>query len=299
MKIKIIFLFAVFCILISISGCSCSCGKESKIEEEPVVSDTAVSNGGEIVELDDAAKAIVQICDDYEAFRGDDFEGALKRYNDLMYESEALGFIPVIVFPDDELVRNIYANFDMLDYQESKFIDAPESLMDFSINDIRTRALDANSTLLLTQLKADRNANFDTVGFESRKGSVGSIPDVLTKPDAECNVILILKFHTATPWDILCSLPLGGWNECPSAYVLASVAKRWYVECGAVPALISSRCLQFRVTGTIDSDYAKVLASEMYCIAPQSDLFECRSASGVGKHLETAQIWRFDWIRTK
>jgi len=297
MRIRFILLFAVLCIIISISGCSC--GKENEIEETPAVSDSAVSDVGEYVELDDAAKAIVQICDDYEAFRSDDFEGALKRFNDLMYESEALGFTPVIVFPDDELVRNIYANFDMLDYQQDKFIDAPKSLMDFSINDIRTRAIDANSTLLLTQLKADRNLNFDTIGFETRKGSVGNIPDTLTKPDTECSVILILKFHTATPWDILCSLPIGGWNECPSAYVLAAVAKRWYIECGAVPALASSRCLQFRITEKLDSDYAKILANEMYCIAPQSDLFECRSASGVGKHLETAKVWRFDWIRTK
>ncbi len=297
MKLKIIALILSLCILLSVGGCSCG-GKET-VPDEPVTENQEISDLPEQVELDDASKAIVQLCDDYEAFRGDDFGAVLSRYNELLIEAEMLGYTPVIVFPDDELVRNIYANFDMLDYQENKFIDAPRSLIDFGFKDIRSRALDANSTLLLTQLKADRNGNFDTVGFEKRSGTAGNVPDKLTAPHAECEVILILKFHTETPWDILCSLPLGGWNECPSAYVLAAVAKRWYIECGAVPALVSSRTLQFRVTGTVDPDNAKQLASEMYCIAPQSDIFSCRSASGVGKLLQKISIWRFDWIRTK
>ncbi len=294
---KITVFLLIICVLLSAVGCSC--GKSDAAPEEIPATQTDISDLPQQIELDDAARAIVQLCDDYEAFHGDDFESVLVRYGELLKEAAVLGFTPVIVFPDDELVRNIYANLDMLDYQENGFIDAPQSLIDFGTKDLRTRALDANSTLLLTQLKADRNGNFDTVGFESRSGSVGSIPDVLTAPDADCEVILILKFHTATPWDILCSLPIGGWNECPSGYVLAAVAKRWYIECGAVPALVSSRTLQFRVTGSVDPDNAAQLASEMYCIAPQSDMFACRSASGVGKHLQNASIWRFDWIRTR
>lgn len=299
MKTKITALLLVLCILLSVGGCACSCGGDEQVENTPAVSETDTTENTEQIELDDAAKAIVQICGDYEAFSGDDFDAVLKRYNELLYEAEMLGYTPVIVFPDDELVRNIYSNLDMLDYQSNSFIDAPQSLIEFGVNDIRNRAIDANSTLLLTQLKADRNMNFDTIGFESRSGSVGNIADTLTKPDVECNVILILKFHTASPWDVLCSLPLGGWNECPSDYVLAAVAKRWYVECGVVPALISSRTLEFRAVNTLSADYAKVLACEMYCVAPQSELFSCRSASGVGKHLQTAKVWRFDWIRTK
>lgn len=297
MKFRITALILALFVLMSAGGCSCG-GNESTPTEPPAI-EQEVTDIPQTVELDDASKAIVQLCSDYEAFSGDDFGAVLSRYNELLIEADMLGYTPVIVFPDDELVRNIYSNFDMLDYQESKFIDAPKSLINFGFNDIRNRALDANSTLLLTQLKADRNGNFDTVGFESRSGSVGNIPNKLTAPDVKCEVILILKFHTETPWDVLCSLPLGGWNECPSAYVLAAVAKRWYIECGAVPALVSSRCLQFRVTDKVNSDNAKQLASEMYCIAPQSDMFACRSASGVGKHLLSADIWRFDWIRTK
>lgn len=299
MKIRFTVLLLILAILLSAGGCSCSCGSEPSVPDEPVISETEIQDFSQLIELDDAAKAIVQLCDDYEAFPGDDFDSVLSRYNELLYESESLGYTPVIVFPDDELVRNIYSNLDMLDYQEQGFIDAPQSLIEFGINDIRSRAIDANSTLLLTQLKADRNGNFDTVGFESRSGSAGSIPDVLTAPDVRCNVILILKFHTKTPWDVLCSLPIGGWNECPSAYVLAALAKRWYVECGAVPALVSSRTLAFRAVNKLSADYAKTLASEMYCTAPQSKLFACRSASGVGKHLQSASVWRFDWIRTK
>ncbi len=298
MKIRIIASLLTIILLLSVAGCSCSCGDEAPTPE-PIVTETDAPENVQTVELNDPARAIVQLCDDYEAFSGDDFDSVLRRYNELMYEAEVLGYTPVIVFPDDELVRNIYSNLDMLDYQDNKFIDAPESLINFGINDIRSRALDSNSTLLLTQLKADRNSNFDIIGFESRSGSAGNIPDALTKPDGNYDVILILKFHTKTPWDVLCSLPLGGWNECPSAYVLASIAKRWYVECGIVPALVSSRTLEFRTVNTLSADYAKQLASEMYCIAPQSDMFSCRSASGVGKYLQNTKFLRFDWIRTK
>lgn len=299
MKFRFIALILALCMIFAFGGCSCSCGKSDTPEAEPVVSEPDEPETKEEIELDEPARAIVQICDDYEAFYADDFSAVLVRYNELLLEAEDLGFTPVIVFPDEELVRNIYSNFDMLKYQENNFIDAPKSLIDFGCNDIRNRAIDANSTLLLTQLKADRNLNFDTIGFESRKGSVGNVPDTLTRPEVDCNVILILKFHSSSPWDVLCSLPIGGWNECPSAYVLAAIAKRWYVECGAVPALVSSRCLQFRAVNSLSADYAKELACEMYCVAPQSELFSCRSASGVGKHLQNAEVWRFDWIRTK
>lgn len=296
MKVRLTAL--ILAVLMLTSLCACSCGGNVQEDKEPVISESDSEIIDEI-ELDSAAKAIVRICGDYEAFDGDDFAAVLERYNELLYEAEILGYTPVIVFPDDELVRNIYSNLDLLDYRESGFENAPESLIEFGINDIRNRALDANSTLLLTQLKADRNANFDTIGFETRKGSVGSIADTLTEPDVDCGTILILKFHTSTPWDVLCSLPLGGWNECPSAYVLAAIAKRWYVETGALPALVSSRTLQFRAVKVLSADYAKELAAEMYCVAPQSELFACRSASGVGKHLQNAKVWRFDWIRTK
>ncbi len=298
MKIRIFAFIITISILLSLSGCKCSCGKDEPIPDE-IISGADVPEIIPSVELDDPAKAIVQLCDDYEAFSGDDFDAVLKRYNELMYEAEMLGYTPVIVFPDDELVRNIYANLDMLDYQKDKFIDAPESLINFGIKDIRSRAMDANSNLLLTQLKADRNSNFDIIGFEQRSASAGNIPDTLTKPDVQCKVILILKFHSATPWDILCTLPIGGWNECPSAYVFASVAKRWYEECGIVPTLISSRTLEWRITGKVSADSAEKLAAEMYCIAPQSDMFSCRSASGVGKFLQNAEYLRFDWIRTR
>ncbi len=298
MKFKISAFVLIAALLLSFAGCTCSCGKEEPLPEE-IISEADVPEIVPSIELNDSAKAIVQLCDDYEAFSGDDFDAVVKRYNELMYEAQMLGYTPVIVFPDDELVRNIYANLDMLDYQKDKFIDAPESLINFGIKDIRTRAMDANSNLLLTQLKADRNGNFDIIGFEKRSASAGNITDALTKPDIDCDVILILKFHSATPWDILCTLPIGGWNECPSAYVLASVAKRWNEECGIVPALISSRTLEWRITGEVSADSAERLASEMYCIAPQSDMFACRSASGVGKFLQNAEYLRFDWIRTR
>ncbi len=296
MKIKLIALITAVLMLVPL--CACSCGGNEQPKAEPVASESDPVVIDEI-DLDDAAKAIVRICGDYEAFDSGDFAAVLERYNELLYEAEMLGYTPVIVFPNDELVRNIYSNLDLLDYQKSGFDTAPESLIELGINTIRDRAVDADSTLLLTQLKADRNANFDTIGFKTRSGSVGNIADTLTEPDVDCNVILILKFQTSTPWDVLCSLPLGGWNECPSSYVLAAIAKRWYIETGAVPALVSSRSLQFRAVKTLSADYAKELACEMYCVAPQSELFACRSASGVGKHLQNAKIWRFDWIRTR
>lgn len=298
MKFKISAFLLIAALLLSFAGCRCSCGKEEPLTEE-IITETDFPEVTPSIELNDPAKAIVQLCDDYEAFSGDDFDAVVKRYNELMYEAEMLGYTPVIVFPDDELVRNIYSNLDMLDYQKDKFIDAPESLINFGIKDIRIRALDANSSLLLTQLKADRNGNFDIIGFEKRSASADNITDALTRPDTDCDVILILKFHSATPWDILCTLPIGGWNECPSAYVFASVAKRWNEECGIVPALISSRTLEWRITGDVSADNAETLAAEMYCIAPQSDMFACRSASGVGKFLQNAEYLRFDWIRTK
>ncbi len=298
MKIKYFAAAFALAVLMLFTGCSCSC-KDTAPVSQPPVSEPSESDVRPTVELNDQSKAIIQLCSDYEAFPGDDFDAVVNRYNELMYEAEMLGYTPVIVFPDDELVRNIYSNLGMLDYQSDKFLNAPESLIKFSINDIRNRTMDSDSSLLLTQLKADRNENFDIIGFEKRSATAANIPSDLTKPDVQCDVILILKFHTATVWDILCSLPIGGWNECPSGYVLAAAVKRWNEECEIVPALISSRTLIFRTKNTISEDYSRQLAAEMYCIAPQSDMFACLSASGVGTYLQTAKFIRFDWIRTK
>ena len=49
------------------------------------------------------------------------------------------------------------------------------------------------------------------------------------------------------PWQILAWFPIGGWDNCPKAEHLVSVAKHWQEGFGAVPAVISDGIIEFAV----------------------------------------------------
>ena len=66
------------------------------------------------------------------------------------------------------------------------------------------------------------------------------------------------------PWQILAWFPIGGWDNCPKAEHLVSVAKHWQEGFGAVPAVISDGIIEFAVPKPASVEESLPLAEEHY-----------------------------------
>ena len=57
--------------------------------------------------------------------------------------------------------------------------------------------------------------------------------------------LILAKIPVKNPWEIFAYLPFGGWNECPNTPELMAVAKYWFEQYGAVPAVMTHDELEF------------------------------------------------------
>ena len=55
--------------------------------------------------------------------------------------------------------------------------------------------------------------------------------------------LILAKIPVKSPWEIFAYLPFGNWNECPDTPELMAVAKYWFEQHGAVPALRCIECM--------------------------------------------------------
>lgn len=299
-------LCAVLLAALVLTGCA---DKQAQPQSEPNETTSGVTHESVVpdasgvtlrqAEPDDVSKAFINICPDYEAYYIEDFAAVAERYIELYSQSEQTGMVPVIVLPDTELAANVYSNLDLLEYSDDGFENAPKELVSFGIKDIRSGAEDTDGRICLAELSSSREPYFDITQFAVSAKPAPELDDVMLLPETEARIALILLFPTDTPWDILCSVPPGGWNECPGAFAFAAIARYWYDECGAVPALISSRCVQFRCDCELGDDYAVELATELYSVAPESEMFKDTGAAGMAEYLKNAEFWKLDWIRTR
>ena len=99
------------------------------------------------------------------------------------------------------------------------------------------------------------------------------------------------------PWEVFAYLPFGEWNECPGTAELMAVAKYWYQQYGAVPAIMSHDELEFVLPEPIPKERALELAKEQYGFCP--DVLEyLKEDANVGMLADTlwrSRMWYFWW----
>ena len=106
--------------------------------------------------------------------------------------------------------------------------------------------------------------------------------------------LILAKIPVENPWEVFAYLPLGGWNSCPDAAELMAVAKYWFEQYGAAPAVVTHDALEFAVPAPVPGERAVELAREQYGFCP-----ELKQRSGniraLADTLRQSRKWYFWW----
>ena len=96
---------------------------------------------------------------------------------------------------------------------------------------------------------------------------------------------------------IFAYLPFGGWNECPNTPELMAVAKYWFEQYGAVPAVMTHDELEFLLPVPVSEKEAVDVAVELYGFCP--DVIdqgpEEATVGALADVLRQSTVWYFWW----
>lgn len=276
----------------------CACSSEAPMEptyNTDILFDAEPSDDEPLVELSREAAAIARIFGECDAFYQKPFDDVLTRYGELYEEGKETGFVPVIIFPDDSMVRHVYSNLDLFEYVEGDLENAPQGVIEMMVANTIERARDMTGASAMSLLKTERGNRFDVDAFENKNGITPDTVNTLTEPDNEYDWVLIVRVDRDNAWQVFAQLPIGGWNECPSPTLMCAITRYWFEYYGATPAIITSDSVQFMLEQTPPEDTLRALASEQYCFAPQSAFFEHSGAKNCAVALKDSTVWKFAW----
>ncbi len=225
---------------------------------------------------------------------GKSVEEITRMYDNLVADSKAGGYTPLIVSADDFLRGTL--SFVMEGIGEGKTLaDYRKELLSAELIDVQKwfSQNDAPDEAFLEQMDLEREEFLkETDGADTSSCGFCGFIDYNTQKS--CDVILA-KIPTVRPWEVFAWVPFGGWNECPAPDVMMAVSKYWYEKYGAVPATISYDVLEYTAKPAGNIESAKQLAYEqgMFCM----DIID----QGVGSFgvladmLINSTVWYFWW----
>lgn len=110
--------------------------------------------------------------------------------------------------------------------------------------------------------------------------------------------VTLAKIPVKNPWEVFAWIPFGGWNDCPSPLKMIAIAKYWYHEYGAVPAVITHDVLEFSLSTPVPREKALQLALEQYAFCPDI-IDQCPVEEGnigsLADSLSKSTTWYFWW----
>ena len=107
--------------------------------------------------------------------------------------------------------------------------------------------------------------------------------------------IYLAYVPVSQPWEIFEKLPIGDWNDCPSANLIAQFCQSMYEKYGAVPAVISGDTLELVPTRRPENDEAFELALEMYGFCSDIVTQGVGSVWALADNLKKSDVWYFWW----
>ncbi|MDE6619497.1 MAG: DUF4253 domain-containing protein [Lachnospiraceae bacterium] len=108
---------------------------------------------------------------------------------------------------------------------------------------------------------------------------------------------VLLQIPVENPWELIAWIPMGGWNECLDPGEMISVAKYWYEQYGAVPAVFGHDMLEFYLEEGVSSDVSVILATEYVAFCPDrlNQGTKTGTISEIAASLIDEHIWTFWW----
>ena len=214
------------------------------------------------------------------------------------------GFVPVLIKADDEtLLECLVMNAD------------PENDADFYEFDLKT-VTEYRKKMLSTSIKDGKAVLKEMIGLRKEEADDDDMDweeEILGKMengyennrfssfweyDTDMTYPMILaKIPVKHPWEIFAYLPFGNWNECPDTPELMAVAKYWFEQYGAVPAVMTHDVLEFDLPTAISKECAMEVALEQYGFCP--DIVdqgpEDATVGSLADVLRQSKVWYFWW----
>lgn len=128
------------------------------------------------------------------------------------------------------------------------------------------------------------------------KGDEGEAMDELYSPALDSGAPLLLcEIPADNPWDIFRLLPIGGWNDCPNAEIIASFCKLMYESYGAEPVMITGDMLILKPARLPSEEESYDLALKMYAFCPDMVTQGVGSIHALADSLIKSPLWQFWW----
>ena len=223
----------------------------------------------------------------------DSSDELLKDYNESLERGKREGFIPFIIFVDDNLLMDIMFEFDH------------ECDDEIDIEKIRTmrKELIANASSyegkrwldeMLKEYQEDSEHYQEILGTPSDKGY--EIPELYLESSNEEYPALLAEVPVSAPWHLFAWFPFGNWNGCPDKKALVNVGRYWFEQHGAVPAFITHDTLEMTVPQPVSDAQSLYLAKEQYsyCL-DQVEQTGLQTIHALVDSLRTSTVWHFWW----
>ena len=186
-----------------------------------------------------------------------------KAYEEARKRGEREGFFPVILTLKENLELNILNQLGIEDEKE-----------EIDLAKVRMRRLELMQTtengkdwldLQLRELQHDFEAEspdfyrIDVMGEYVTNG-IGntSFNGIINDETGRTLPLLLAEVPVKQPWQLLAWLPFGGWNACPEAEHLVSVAKHWFERYGTIPAVIAHGIVEFAVSQPVSVEESAI-----------------------------------------
>ena len=279
----------------------------AKVMEKRFVNWQGQSFDEATLEPSDLAKAMMEYldceCTYFPSMTDDD--PIMSAYNYAKRESVKEGFVPVLIKADAEILWEcLIMNSDPDSDGEDDYAFDPDKVAAY-----RKKMLSApikNSKAVLEEMIGQRKeeAEDDDMdwdeeilgemegGYDNRRfSSYWNSDNNMTYP------LILAKIPVKNPWEIFAYLPFGGWNECPNTPELMAVAKYWFEQYGALPAVMTHDELEFLLPVPVSEKEAVDVAVELYGFCP--DVIdqgpEEATVGALADVLRQSTVWYFWW----
>ncbi len=238
----------------------------------------------------------------------DDF-ALISAYREARRQGEKEGFVPVIV-PVEGILGEWLTMYMFDESQEEGEEDYNAEQVSAFRQEMLAAPLEDGREILISMMEQYKKMYeedlFDIEEMLEELGGVEYDEDVENEVNdfsgyhdyssGGCGPVLLAKIPVKNPWEVFAWVPFGGWNECPDTLTQMAVAKYWYEQHGAVPAVITHDVLEFDVPKPVDMEKAIKLAIEQYGYCP--DIVEQGDNVTVGmlaEMLTMSKVWFFWW----
>lgn len=222
---------------------------------------------------------------------------------DLMYSyweavkrGKEQGFTPLLVVSGDTLAETL--EFSVEDsYSKEKVISQPKKDIEKMLREQYQEAAEAFPEL---GAKEVQQTWYDETGEELEEfgEEVAEFSSCYAYGDGGIVETILFEIPVKNPWEVIAWVPMGGWNECPAADDMMEVCRHWYINYGAIPALISSDTLEFMLEKPVsDLDTARKLAREhfAFCNDRVYQGTETGTIDELAYCISKSTVWFFWW----